>query len=84
MNNMTLAQAMEWFATTDTHDLVRGLQAGHVLAAEIRRRDGETREAFRAGYLAVVSRDGEWSFDSPTSRDLEPDAWEAWQKREGE
>ena len=47
-----------------------------------------TREAFRAGFLAVCKRKGDtqlldiltrvWSFDGVAAADLEPEAYEAW------
>ena len=47
-----------------------------------------TREAFRAGFLAVCRRKGDtqlldiltrvWSFDGVAAADLEPEAYEAW------
>lgn len=44
------------------------------------------REAFRSGFLAVFNRQHDeetpahWSFDGPAASDLEPAAWEAYEK----
>lgn len=91
MADMTLAQTMEWFATTDTHDLVRGLQAGHVLAAEIRRRDGETCawiEDDDAIWHTACGHSFFFDTDGPVENKLEYCCYcgkrGAWQKREGE
>jgi hypothetical protein len=59
-----------------------------LLAGEVQILRRRVREAFTAGFLAVIKQpyingcvDPEWEFNGPAAADLEPKAWAAWQSR---
>ena len=59
----------------------------HLLTRSTREpQERDTREAFRSGFLASINgkatwprKPEDWSFNAPTAKDLEQEAWDAWQ-----
>ena len=72
----------------DARDVLMTLTAAQATPPASPEPPDRTREAFRAGFLAVCKRKGDtepldilarvWSFDGVAAADLEPEAYEAW------
>lgn len=91
MPDLTLAQAMEWLEERPRmHTEPQLVAAGRVLAAEIRRRDGETCEWVEdedAIWHTACGHSFFFDTDGPAENKLEYCCYcgkrGAWQKREG-